>query len=204
MLPFAPNVEQSKCHSDYQGEVIPMKCRACGRVVPPTDRYCAYCGNRLVPLPKPKKKAPQSKVPTWLKWLTSLVCVAIAAIVAIVAVIVLLPEAVNNEPTLDLAIQDIAWSPPNPSAGETVTFTVTIKNQGSGDAGPSTVKYYVDGFYKGDDPISSIPAGGTTTRDFAWNAEPGDHSIRAVVSYNGSVLESDETNNESEILLKIL
>jgi hypothetical protein len=180
-----------------------MKCRACGGVVPPTDRYCAYCGNRLVPLPKPKRKAPQRKVPTWVKWLTSLAVVAIAVMVAIMAVLVLLPEAVNNEPTLDLAIQDIAWSPINPSVGETVTFTVTIKNQGSGDAGPSTIEYYVDGSYEGYDPVSSIPAGGTATKHFTWSAEPGDHSIRAVVSYSDSVPESDENNNEKEIPLAI-
>jgi subtilase family serine protease len=124
--------------------------------------------------------------------------------VAIMAVLVLLPAAVDNEPTSDLVIQDIAWSPTNPSAGETVTFTVTIKNQGSGDAGPSTIEYYVDGFYKGYDPVSSITAGGTATKHFTWSAEPGNHSIRAVVSYSGSVPESDETNNESEIILEIL
>jgi len=180
-----------------------MKCRACGGVVPPTDKYCAYCGTPLVPLPKPKRKVPGSKVPTWLKWLTSLAIVAIAVMVAIVAVLVLLPEAVDNEPTLDLVIHDIAWSPTNPSAGETVTFTVTIKNQGSGDAGPSTVEYYVDGFYEGYDSVSSIPAGSTAAKDFTWSAEPGDHSIRAVASYNGSVPESDETNNEKEITLAI-
>jgi len=181
-----------------------MKCRACGGVVPPTDKYCAYCGTPLVPLAKPKRKVPQRKVPTWVKWLTSLAIVAIAVMVAIMAVLVLLPEAVDNEPKLDLIIQDIAWSPPNPSAGETVTFTVTIKNQGSGDAGPSTVEYYVDGFYKGYDSVSSIPAGGTATKDFTWSAEPGTHRIKAVASYNGSVPESDETNNEREIILEIL
>ena len=181
-----------------------MKCRACGGVVPPTDKYCAYCGTPLVPLPKPKRKVPGSKVPTWLKWLTSLAIVAIAVMVAIVAVLVLLPEAVDNEPTLDLVIHDIAWSPTNPSAGETVTFTVTIKNQGSGDAGPSTVEYYMDGFYEGHDSVSSIPAGDTATEDFTWSAESGTHSIRAVASHNGSVPESDETNNEKEITLAIL
>jgi subtilase family serine protease len=116
--------------------------------------------------------------------------------VAIMAVLVLLPAAVDNEPISDLVIQDIAWSPPNPSAGEAVIFAVTIKNQGSGDAGPLSIEYYVDDSYKGHDPVSSIPAGGTATKHFTWSAEPGNHSIRAVVSYSGSVVESDEVTLE--------
>ena len=101
-------------------------------------------------------------------------------------------------PEPDLIIQDISWSPLNPSPGETVTLTVTIKNQGGGSAVASQVNYYVDGSQEGSDNVSSIPAGGTTTGTFIWNAESGNHTIKAVADYNDDVPESDETNNEKE------
>jgi subtilase family serine protease len=103
-------------------------------------------------------------------------------------------------PASDLIIQDITWSPPTPSAGETVTFTVTIKNQGVANAGSSRVGYYIDGSYLTNDPVSSIAAGNTTTETFTWNAEPGSHTIKAVADYDSKVPESNENNNEMEIV----
>lgn len=43
----------------------------------------------------------------------------------------------------DLIIQDISWSPSSPNKDDGITFTVKIKNQGSGSAGSSAVKYYI-------------------------------------------------------------
>jgi len=47
--------------------------------------------------------------------------------------------------TSDLIIKDITWTPTNPSLGETVTFTATIKNQGNGSSSSSRVYFYFDG-----------------------------------------------------------
>ena len=113
---------------------------------------------------------------------------------------VTVPKISASETSLaDLIIQDITWSPLNPSPGETVTFTVTVKNQGGHIAVASQVYYYVDGSQKGSSTISSIPAGGTATGNFTWKAELGDHVIKAVADYNDDVSETDETNNETEI-----
>ena len=102
-------------------------------------------------------------------------------------------------PEPDLIIQDITWSPLNPSAGDNVTFTVTVKNQGGGSAIASQAYYYVDDSQEGSDNVSSIPAGGTATGTFTWNAASGNHTIKAVADFNDDVPESDETNNEKEI-----
>ncbi len=89
--------------------------------------------------------------------------------------------------------------PASPTAGAQVTFTVTIKNQGSGQAALSSVCYYIDGKQHDSGLVSAIPAGGSTIETFTWNAEMGSHSIKAVADCNKSVSESNETNNEKTV-----
>jgi parallel beta-helix repeat protein len=98
-----------------------------------------------------------------------------------------------NKP--DLVVQDIWWSPSSPKEGDTVTFTVKTKNQGSGSAGEFYVCYYVDGYYYDRDYVSSLSAGSTTTTSFSWTAECGNHAIKAVADCYDAVAESNENNN---------
>ena len=102
-------------------------------------------------------------------------------------------------PEPDLVVKDITWTPLRPSPTDTVTFTVTIENQGEGSAAASKVGYYIDDSEQGSGTLASIPAGGTTTGTFTWNAETGEHVIKAVADYDDAVFESDETNNEKEL-----
>ena len=95
----------------------------------------------------------------------------------------------------DLIIQDIYWSPSNPKEGDTVTFTVKTKNQGSENAGGFYVCYYVDGSYYDRDYVNSLSAGSTTTTSFSWTADCGSHSIKAVADCYDAVTESNEGNN---------
>ncbi len=97
----------------------------------------------------------------------------------------------------DLIIQDISWSPSSPEQGDTVTFTVKIKNQGSGSAGTSTVKYYIDDSYVTSDSVSGLSAGSTSTQSFMWTAYTcGNTVVKAVADANSAVSESNEGNNE--------
>ena len=118
-------------------------------------------------------------------------------------------DETNNEKTItysstalsDLKVQDIRWSPTNPSIGDTVTFTATIKNQGSGSSAGNRADFYLDGSttrltYKNFGGLSS---GGTTDVSFSWTALAGDHTFRAVVDQGNTIPESDETNNEHTI-----
>ena len=114
-----------------------------------------------------------------------------------------LPVNINAQESPDLTISDITWSPINPAIGGSVTFTVTIKNQGSGDALSSYVYYYIDGSKVGYDSVSSIPAGGSTTETFTWKATAGSHSVKAVADADYKVAESDESNNEKTVSLSI-
>ena len=118
-------------------------------------------------------------------------------------------DETNNEKTItfsatslsDLVVQDITWTPTNPSIGETVTFTATIKNQGSGSSSSSRVYFYLDGStshftYKN---FGGLSADATTTVSFTWNAQAGSHTFKAVVDKDNTLTESDETNNEKTI-----
>jgi flagellar basal body-associated protein FliL len=99
----------------------------------------------------------------------------------------------------DLVIQDITWSPQNPSMGNDVSFTITITNQGKDKAGASHVAYYIDSAFQDTISVNEIDSGETGKLSFKWKAELGTHKIKAVADFNDSVAESDETNNEKEI-----
>ncbi|MBN1161218.1 MAG: hypothetical protein JXA17_04665 [Dehalococcoidales bacterium] len=104
----------------------------------------------------------------------------------------------------DLIVQDIALSPINPALGDTVTITVTIKNQGSAPATASYVTCYVDDSILTTKPISALDAGVMATATFTWEATGGTHIIRAVADASGIITETDETNNENTYTLTTL
>ena len=97
----------------------------------------------------------------------------------------------------DLIIESITWSPENPSMGDTVTFTVTVRNQGSDPAGNSSVAYYLDDAYLTSKSVGPLGAGTAQTGTFTWEATAGQHTVRAVADADGAVAESDETNNQA-------
>jgi subtilase family serine protease len=117
-------------------------------------------------------------------------------------------DETNNENTVissvrDLIIETITGSPTGPSVGDTVTFTVTIKNQGNVRAGPSRVAYYIDGSSRGYQQVQEIDAGATATKTFTWIAQAGYHTIKAVADSKNEVTESDETNNENTVIFPV-
>jgi subtilase family serine protease len=110
--------------------------------------------------------------------------------------------------TPDLIVTDISWSPASPAAGNAVTFSATIKNQGTGSAAAGVIKgvsFSVDGTQVSwsDNNTSSIPAGGSITvtanggpSSSAWTATSGSHTIMAWVDDVNRISESNESNNQ--------
>jgi subtilase family serine protease len=98
----------------------------------------------------------------------------------------------------DLTIQNVTWTPQSPLRGELVTFTVTVKNQGTGRAEACQFGYYIDSVFVTAVPISAIEAGATRTVTFTWTATalPDTHNLKVVIDYQAGIAESDETNNE--------
>ncbi|MFC1912563.1 CARDB domain-containing protein, partial [Chloroflexota bacterium] len=113
----------------------------------------------------------------------------------------------NNEETVafsgasppDLIIQDLTWSPLDAAAGETVTFTFTIKNQGKGIADKSYFTCYVDDIYLYADRVNAINPAATDNITFTWIVEEGPHIIKVAADSDGDVMEGDEDNNEKTV-----
>jgi len=99
----------------------------------------------------------------------------------------------------DLIIDKITWSPESPSIGDTVTFTVTVKNQDSGRASTSYVAFYIDDTFLTSGSVNSINSTATDNKTFTWIAQVGAHVIKAVADFNEKIIESDETNNEMTV-----
>ncbi|MFC1969500.1 CARDB domain-containing protein, partial [Chloroflexota bacterium] len=100
----------------------------------------------------------------------------------------------------DLLVEGLTWRPLNPSPGELVTFTITMKNQGDDDASVSQVHYYIDGSQRGYSTIASIPAGGEIVKSFNWRIESLAYTVNIVADHDNNVAESNEANNEKELV----
>ena len=111
------------------------------------------------------------------------------------------PEPIPVKPDLTLDVGTFAWSPENPSVGDTVTFSISIKNEGGG-AAAFTLGYRV--FSVADDSehvlggiieVPGIPAGDQTQVSFDWIAQAGPHHLQIEADAAHQVEESAETNN---------
>jgi subtilase family serine protease len=100
----------------------------------------------------------------------------------------------------DLIIDDISWSPTEPSLSDNVSFTVTVTNQGSGVSDNSTINFYTDDTYQDTEQTSKLEAGASENVTFTWLAKLGSHEIKAVIVTGGFVIESDKTNNEKTVI----
>ncbi|AKB83992.1 hypothetical protein MSBR3_3414 [Methanosarcina barkeri 3] len=100
----------------------------------------------------------------------------------------------------DLKIESISLSPENPHPEENITFTVTVKNNGSAAAESSEINYDIKGnneSYTGVTSIPALAAGETGTGAFFWTPEnEGQIEVKATVDAENIISESDETNNE--------
>jgi subtilase family serine protease len=96
----------------------------------------------------------------------------------------------------DLTITNISWLPVNPSVGDTVVFTVLLKNLGGGKASNFHVGFYIDNVFAGSDSIYATNGGTTTNMTFEWPAQNGRHIFKAVADYTNHITESNENNNE--------
>ncbi|WBQ04961.1 discoidin domain-containing protein [Kribbella sp. CA-293567] len=117
------------------------------------------------------------------------------------------PLVVTPVASSDLIASAVSWSPGNPAAGNTVTFSVALKNQGSiaSAAGAhgitltllngSTVVRTLTASYSG-----AIAAGATTAPISlgTWTAANGRYSVRVVLADDANELPVKRTNNTSE------
>jgi len=106
-------------------------------------------------------------------------------------------------PKPDLVIQEITWRPEEPSAGEILTFTVAIKNQGAGKAIQFWLNYYVDGLRGNPARCLGMPSGEVYKETISWEAVAGSHDFKFVIDEYGQLPESNEDNNTSQITIEV-
>ncbi|GIE93110.1 discoidin domain-containing protein [Paractinoplanes rishiriensis] len=107
----------------------------------------------------------------------------------------------------DLVASAVTWSPGNPAAGNTVTFSVTLRNQGSAASGSgshgvtvtllsgSTVVRTLTGSFSG-----TLAAGASSPviNMGTWTAVNGRYTVRTVVAPDSSELPVKQGNNTTE------
>jgi hypothetical protein len=108
---------------------------------------------------------------------------------------------VAPKPKPDLIISDIYWKPETPANGATVTFTVTIKNNGTVNAGSFKTAYYVNETKLGEWSTTSLPSEQEVNKTLTWTYVEGNYVIKAIVDSNSEVDEENETNNQREELM---
>jgi uncharacterized repeat protein (TIGR01451 family) len=96
----------------------------------------------------------------------------------------------------DLIVQSISWEPASPSKGDSIIFSVIVRNQGNSKSRTTRVNFYIDGVSKGYEDVFPVDPGSATTKTFNWIAQAGQHDLKAVVDETHQVVESNETNNE--------
>lgn len=97
----------------------------------------------------------------------------------------------------DLVVVEIEWTPAQPPPGQIVQLRALVRNQGTADAGGSTVRFKVDGAVKCD-----LQVGGLWAGTEAWvgpcgigSLSAGTHPVEVCADALGQVAESNETNN---------
>ncbi|MDY7231024.1 CARDB domain-containing protein [Hyalangium rubrum] len=107
---------------------------------------------------------------------------------------------VTQLPGPDLIVQSISWTPTTPSAGNAVTYSVTISNKGLNSTSGTAVavRLAIDGAttLNGTGP-SSLAAGASAvvTLGGTWTATNGNHTLLATVDPSGAIAEAVESNN---------
>lgn len=105
----------------------------------------------------------------------------------------------------DLVVTDITTDPTEPEAGQNVTLTATVENQGHTAAGNSTLIFKVNGTQLGDRVnVSSLaPGESVQVTSVNWTASNGSHELEAEADSGDNVTEADETNNDRTETLAI-
>jgi len=98
----------------------------------------------------------------------------------------------------DLVIVGVRYDPREPKVGETMKFSVTVRNQGEGDAGAFSVQ--IEGAMGKDSrSISSLAAGASTTVELSLRLAAAIETFTITVDPANQVTESNEDNNIARV-----
>jgi subtilase family serine protease len=106
---------------------------------------------------------------------------------------------VQPVPVEDLSIENITFSPSDPSPGDEVTITAVLRNNGRNSANASSAVCYIDNELIGSIYFGQIPANSSMERTIKWKAVIGTHQIKIIIDPNNAIYEISETNNEKTV-----
>jgi PKD repeat protein len=99
----------------------------------------------------------------------------------------------------DLVIQDIQYTPASPTVGQTITFQVTVHNQGTAPAGQFSVS-----LASSTKTVYGLAAGANYTLTFYATLTSSSETFTATADVFDQVTEANETNNTSQVTVSTL
>ncbi len=103
----------------------------------------------------------------------------------------------------DLTISGVDWSPRTPRLGETINFTVVVRNQGESAAGPFIVEIR-DSAGQDRRTISGLGAASSLSLSFTRRQNNATEIFTITADVTNQVDESNETNNSTQIRIEAL
>ncbi len=88
-----------------------------------------------------------------------------------------------------IEIGGIQFSDNNPEAGDNISISATIYNDGSDPIDNLGIVYLVDNIKIGNINGIKVGSGGSSTYKISWEAEEGTHRINVVLKYKGVLIE---------------
>lgn len=113
---------------------------------------------------------------------------------------------VSPKPGVDFVVTDLTWNPQYVTVGSAVSFSATIKNQGTVAGTAGEIAFKVDGSQVAVNRENGIiQAGATVTLQGTgtWQATGGMHAITVVADSKATTVETDETNNEKAMTVAV-
>ncbi len=103
----------------------------------------------------------------------------------------------------DLTISGVDWTPRVPRLGENVNFTVVVRNQGDGNAGPFLVEIR-DSAGQDRRAVSGLSAASSVSLSFTRRQNNATEIFTITVDITNQVDESNETNNSTQVRIEAL
>lgn len=114
--------------------------------------------------------------------------------------------SVTTSPMPDMVVTGLTITPASPTAGDTLSFSAVVKNQGNAAGAPGVLAIGVDGttVYTSANNTTSLSVGATTTVTGTFaGLTVGSHTITATADNAGTTAESNETNNTYSTTLTV-
>jgi subtilase family serine protease len=103
----------------------------------------------------------------------------------------------------DLTIAGVDWTPRTPRLGETINFTIVVRNQGESDAGPFIVEIR-DSAGIDRRTLSGLGAASSVSIAFARRQNNATEIFTITADVTNQVDESNETNNSTQVRIEAL